>query len=118
MDIIKYTQEHKIFRKRVQNFVKKEIIPNIEQWEKEKIFPKSFWRLMGKEGLLCTTLPPEYGGSGHDLLYSVILLEECSQSNQSGLGAFMHSDVFVSYISTFGSDEIKKNIFQGVFQVK
>ncbi|HBN26132.1 MAG TPA: acyl-CoA dehydrogenase [Desulfobacteraceae bacterium] len=113
MDIIKYTQEHKIFRKRVQNFVKKEIIPNIEQWEKEKIFPKSFWRLMGKEGLLCTTLPPEYGGSGHDLLYSVILLEECSQSNQSGLGAFMHSDVFVSYISTFGSDEIKKKYLPG-----
>ncbi len=113
MDIIKYTQEHKLFRKRVKDFVKKEITPNIEQWEKEKIVPRSFWERMGKEGLLCTTLPLEYGGSGHDLLYSVILMEECSKTNQSGLGVFMHSDVFVPYIFTFGSDEIKKKYLPG-----
>jgi len=113
MDLIKYTQEHKLFRKRVKDFVKKEITPNIEQWEKEKIVPTAFWQMMGKEGLLCTTLPSEYGGADHDLLYSVILMEECAKTNQSGLGVFMHSDVFVPYIFAFGSDDIKKKYLPG-----
>ena len=113
MNIIQYTKEHKLFRERVQDFIKKELVPNIDKWEKEKIVPVSFWRLMGKEGFLCTSLSPEYGGAGHDLLYSVIMMEEFSKTNQSGVGAFMHSDVFVPYISTYGSDEIKKKYLPG-----
>ena len=85
MDIIKYTDEHKMFRDTVRKFVEKELVPHIEEWEEAGIVPKSVWKKMGDQGFLGTSVPEEYGGPGADFLYSVIILEEMSRANFSGL---------------------------------
>ena len=36
-----FTEEHEIFREQVRNFVDKEIEPHIDQWEEDRLFPKS-----------------------------------------------------------------------------
>jgi acyl-CoA dehydrogenase len=108
MDIIKYTEEHKIFREAVHRFIDKEVMPYVEEWEEAGIVPKSVWKKMGGQGFLCMSVPEEYGGMGCDFLYSVILLEEMIRTNQSGLFASLHSDVVVPYIITYGSEEQKK----------
>lgn len=108
MDIIQYTEEHKIFRESVRRFMDKEVIPYVEEWEEAGIVPKSVWKKMGEQGFLCMSVPEEYGGMGADFLYSVILLEEMIRTNQSGLFAPLHSDVVVPYIITYGSEEQKK----------
>jgi acyl-CoA dehydrogenase len=108
MDILKYTDEHKEFRKKLSKFIETEIIPYVEEWEKNKIVPKSVWRKMGENGFLCMFVSPVYGGMGGDFLYSVIVNEELIKTNQAGLIAGLHTDVIVPYIDTFGSEEIKK----------
>jgi acyl-CoA dehydrogenase len=108
MDILKYTEGHKEFRKRLREFVDKEVIPYVDQWEKDKIVPKSAWRKMGENGFLCMFVSPEYGGMGGDFLHSVIVAEEMARSNHTGLITLLHTDVVAPYIDSFGSEEIKR----------
>jgi alkylation response protein AidB-like acyl-CoA dehydrogenase len=63
---------------------------------------------MGGKGFLCTSIPPEYGGMGGDFLYAVIALEEMTRTNHYGLDAFLHSDIVVPYIDSFGTDNQKR----------
>lgn len=113
MNILHCTQEHIRFRERLRNFCKEQIIPFIDQWEKNGLVPREVWRKMGREGFLCTAISPEYGGLGGDFLFSVIALEEMTRTNHYGLDAFLHSDIVVPYIDSFGSDEQKRKYLPG-----
>jgi alkylation response protein AidB-like acyl-CoA dehydrogenase len=113
MDILQYTPEHDAFRKRLKAFIAKEVTPNVDQWEKDGIEPRDIWQKMGRGGFLCTDIDPVYGGMGGDFLYSVIVTEELSYSNHTGLAAGLHSDVVVPYINAFGSDEQKQKYLPG-----
>jgi len=113
MEILNYTKEHNQFRERLRVFLEKEVTPFADQWEQDKIVPKSVWRKMGQGGFLCTDTAPEYGGMGGDFLYSLIVAEEMTRTWQTGLATPLHSDIVVPYISTFGSEELKKQYLPG-----
>ncbi|MBW1892182.1 MAG: acyl-CoA dehydrogenase family protein [Deltaproteobacteria bacterium] len=113
MDILQYTEKHNQFRESLRSFLAEEITPNVDQWEKDHIVPKSAWQKMGKAGFLSTSVSPEYGGIGGDFLYSVIVAEEFSRTLHSGLAATLHSDVVVPYIDAFASEELKKKYLPG-----
>jgi len=113
MEILHYTEEHKIFRESLRRFLEKEIVPHIEEWEEAGIVPKSSWKKMGDNGFLSTWVPEEYGGVGGDFLYSVIVCEEMAKCNFSGLAASLHSDIIVPYIASFGTEEQKKKYLPG-----
>ncbi|MBU0734011.1 MAG: acyl-CoA dehydrogenase family protein [Proteobacteria bacterium] len=108
MEIIKYTEEHRIFREAARRFFAKEVIPHADEWEEAGIVPKSVWLKMGEQGFLCMDILEEYGGFGADFLYSVILTEELGKTGNTGLAAPLHSDIVVPYITAYGSEELKK----------
>ena len=66
MEILQYTEEHRIFRDTLRKFLEKEVTPFVDEWEKAGIVPKSIWKKMGEQGYLCPTVPEEYGGVGAD----------------------------------------------------
>jgi alkylation response protein AidB-like acyl-CoA dehydrogenase len=113
MDILKYTEEHNSFRERLKVFLAEEVTPFGDQWEEDKIVPKSIWRKMGQGGFLCTDVAAEYGGMGGDFLYSLIVAEEMTKTWITGLATPLHSDIVVPYISSFGSEELKKKYLPG-----
>lgn len=113
MEIIEYTEEHRIFREAVRRFFAKEVVPYADEWEEAGIVPKSVWRKMGEQGFLCMDVPEEYGGLGADFLYSVILTEELGKTGNTGLAAPLHSDIIVPYITSFGSEELKRKYLPG-----
>jgi acyl-CoA dehydrogenase len=113
MDIIRYEEEHNIFRNSLRKFLEKEIIPHVDDWEEAGIVPRDAWKKMGGQGFLCMDVPEEYGGVGADFLYSVIVTEEMTKTNHSGLAAALHSDIIVPYITAFGSEEQKKKYLPG-----
>lgn len=61
----------------------------------------------GEAGLLCVTMPEEYGGVGLDILYSAVGWEEQSYANTSGPGWFLHSEIVAPYILHYGTEEQK-----------
>jgi alkylation response protein AidB-like acyl-CoA dehydrogenase len=113
MEILNYTKEHNQFRGRLKAFLAKEVTPFADQWEQDKIVPKSAWKKMGQAGFLCTDVAPEYGGMGGDFLYSLIVAEEMTYTWQTGLATPLHSDIVVPYINSFGSEEIKHKYLPG-----
>jgi acyl-CoA dehydrogenase len=113
MEIINYSEEHKIFRDSLRKFLDKEVVPHIEEWEEAGIVPRSVWKKMGEQGFLCTSVPEEYGGLAADFLYSVIITEETTKSGFSGLTASLHSDIVAPYITSFASEEQKHKYLPG-----
>ena len=113
MDILNFTEEHNQFRERLRSFLENEVTPYADQWEQDRIVPKDIWKKMGQGGFLCTDVAPEYGGMGGDFLYSFIVTEEMTRTGQTGLATPLHNDIVVPYISSFGSDELKKKYLPG-----
>jgi acyl-CoA dehydrogenase len=113
MDILQYTEEHRIFRDSLKRFLAKEIVPHIEEWEEAGIVPREAWKKMGEQGFLAMNVPEEYGGLGADFLYSVIVTEELTRTNHSGLAAPLHTDIIVPYIVAFASEEQKHKYLPG-----
>ena len=113
METLNYTEEHRQFRTRLREFCQNEIIPHVQKWENDGLVPKAVWKKMGQAGFLCTAISPDYGGCGGDFLYSVIALEEMTRTNHYGLDAFLHSDIVVPYIASFGSEEQKQKYLPG-----
>jgi alkylation response protein AidB-like acyl-CoA dehydrogenase len=113
MDILKYTEGHCQFRERLKDFLAEEVTPFGDQWEADKIVPRSVWRKMGQSGFLCTDVAAEYGGMGGDFLYSLIVAEEMTKTWITGLATPLHSDIVVPYINSFGSEALKKKYLPG-----
>ncbi len=113
MEILPYSEDHRMFRDSIRKFFAKEVSPYVEEWEEAGIVPRDIWKKMGENGFLCMQVEEEYGGLGADFLYSVILMEELGRTNHFGLAAYLHSDIVVPYITSFGSDEIKRKYLPG-----
>ncbi|CAB1075791.1 Acyl-CoA dehydrogenase [Olavius algarvensis Delta 1 endosymbiont] len=113
MEILNFTEEHNQFRERLKVFLAEEVTPFGDQWEVDKIVPKSVWQKMGQGGFLCTDVAPEYKGMGGDFLYSLIVAEEMTKTWITGLATPLHSDIVVPYISSFGSEKLKQKYLPG-----
>jgi acyl-CoA dehydrogenase len=108
MDLIPYTEGHRIFRASFRKFLKQEIVPHIDAWEEAGIVPRDVWTKMGRAGFLCTGIPEAYGGHGADFLHAVIIIEELAHCNFSGLGIRLHSDVVTPYLLDYATEEQKR----------
>ena len=113
MNILPYTEEHRIFRDAVRKFFAKEVTPYVDEWEESGQVPKSAWKKMGDNGFLCMQVPEEYGGLEADFLYSVIIMEELARTNHFGLLSSLHSDIVIPYLLSYGSDELKRRYLPG-----
>lgn len=104
-----FAPEHDMWRDTVRKFIEREIVPFHDQWEKNGIVPRELWLKAGEAGLLCCTVPEEYGGLGADYLYDVIVFEELWRAGASGPGFLIHTDLVATYILAFGSEDQKKH---------
>jgi long-chain-acyl-CoA dehydrogenase len=100
--------EHDQYRELWRRFYEDEVIPYHDQWEKDGMVPRELWKKAGENGLLCVTVPEEYGGMGLDVLYSAVGWEEQSYANCTGPGWFLHSEIVAPYIVHYGTEEQKQ----------
>ncbi len=103
-----FSEEHEMFRDTVRKFIDREIRPYHYQWEEDGIVPRDLWLKAGEAGLLCCTVPEEYGGLGLDYLFDVVVFEEMARSGFTGPGFLIHCDLVATYVKSFGSEEQKK----------
>ena len=103
-----FAAEHEAFRETVRKFYEKEVIPHSERYESQQHVDRELWNKAGALGLLCATMPEQYGGSGVDRLYSMILIEEQAYAGDSATGFSLHSDIVANYLLNFGNDAQKQ----------
>ena len=75
------TDEHKLIRQTMRDFVKREISPNIEQWAQQAHFPSEIVRKFGEVGAFGPTIPTEYGGGGLDYLSYGLIMQEIERGD-------------------------------------
>ena len=110
MPLFEDNEEQRLFRQEFRKFCAREIIPNVNDWERNRGVPRELWNKMGQQGYLCPWLPEEYGGFELDFSYSVIIEEELIRADGFGVGVPLHSEVVVPYIYSWGSEELKHRI--------
>jgi len=103
-----FGEQHEQFRDTVRKFLDKEVAPHHAEWEEQGYVDRSVWAKAGANGLLCLSMPEQYGGSAADRLYSVVMFEEIARAGFTGLGFGLHNEIVAPYILSYGSDAQKE----------
>lgn len=108
---MKFTEEHELLRKTVNQVIDKHINPYVEQWEAEGIFPaRQVFRAFGEQGLLGLKYPEAYGGAELDYSYTVAMAEELANIDCGGvpLAIGVQTDMATPALARFGSEPLKR----------
>jgi len=106
---IKFRPEAESIRRMAKEFAEKEIAPIADRIDRENKYPMDLFEKMAKQGLFGMCTPPEYGGTGLDLLSSAIAAEEIAKVSMSASGIIgIQAAVTAAPIAKFGSEEQKE----------
>ncbi len=102
------TEEHKLVRSSVREWVKKELSPVIEEYAQRAEFPKHLIRGLAEIGAFGPTIPVEYGGAGLDYMAYGIIMQEIERGD-SGIRstASVQGSLVMYPIYAYGSEEQK-----------
>ncbi|MGX7826577.1 acyl-CoA dehydrogenase family protein [Actinokineospora sp. 24-640] len=96
------------FRELARTFCQKELAPNYERWSRAKQVDRELWYKAGEVGLLCLSIPEEYGGGGGTFAHEAVLLEEQAHAGDDAWGNAVHSGIVAHYLNAFGTREQKR----------
>src|SRR5213593_816503 len=104
-----FNEQHEMFRATVRQFVEREIMPHVEEWEGAGRMPRSIWPRLGELGFLGLEYDEKYGGSGADLRTTMVLHEECarSRSGSFAMAVGVHCDMASPHLYWTGSEALK-----------
>ncbi len=103
------TDEHKLIRDSIRQWVKKEVTPIIDEYAQKSEFPMQLMKGLAEQGCFGPTIPVEYGGGGLDhVSYGLMMLE--LERGDSGVrsAASVQGSLVMFPINTYGSEEQKK----------
>jgi len=103
------TDEHKLIRSTVRDWVKKELTPIIEEYAQKSEFPKQLIKGLAEIGAFGPTIPVEYGGAGLDYMSYGIIMQEIERGDSGIRSTSSVQGSLVMYpIYTYGSEEQRK----------
>jgi acyl-CoA dehydrogenase len=89
-------------------FLETEIAPRYDGFEKAEMVDRESWRKAGANGLLCASMPEEYGGAGGTFAHESAINEAIGHVGVDGFGIALHNAIVAPYILHYGSEEQKK----------
>ncbi|MFT3899696.1 MAG: acyl-CoA dehydrogenase family protein [Gordonia sp. (in: high G+C Gram-positive bacteria)] len=100
--------ELRSLRQMARAFCEKEIEPNNDRFREQHHVDRDLWNKAGEVGLLCMSIPEEYGGGGGTFAHEAVLMEEQSRIADSSWGVSLHNGIVAHYILAYGSEEQKR----------
>jgi glutaryl-CoA dehydrogenase len=103
------TDEHKLIRETVRDWVKKELSPIIEDYAQRAEFPKQLLKGLAEIGAFGPTIPVEYGGMGLDYMAYGIIMQEIERGDSGIRSTSSVQGSLVMYpIYAYGSEDQRK----------
>jgi acyl-CoA dehydrogenase len=101
-------QDLAALRELARSFCANELAPHQQRWAEQQHVDRQVWNKSGDAGLLCLSVPEEYGGGGGTFAHEAVLFAEQAYSGDDGWGVSVHSGIVAPYIVNYGTEEQKR----------
>jgi len=110
------SEEHSLLREQIRRFIREEVEPHGEDWERDGHVPRATLRKMGELGFLGLRYPAEFGGSEMDYLGTAVLAEELGRSTFGGFAitVLVHTDMASPHLANAGTRAQHEKYLPGV----
>jgi acyl-CoA dehydrogenase len=108
------TEELDDLRDLARTFLEKEAVPNQARWAEQHAVDRDFWRQAGAAGLLCISIPEEFGGGGGTFAHEAVIAEEQAKVADVAWANSVHSTIVAHYVAAFGTEEQKQRWLPGM----
>lgn len=104
-----FREEHEIFRNSVHQFLEQEVVPHVDEWERNELFPREIYKRCGELGFLGAHYPEDVGGSGGDWWYAAAWGEGLVRGRCAGMAMalMVQTDMATPIIGELGTREQK-----------
>ncbi|GGF38578.1 acyl-CoA dehydrogenase family protein [Williamsia phyllosphaerae] len=92
----------------VRSFFEKTVAPNVDKYIDQHHVDRDLWNQAGELGLLCMSIPEEYGGGGGTFAHESVLIEEQARIGDSSWGVSLHNGIIAHYLLAYGTEEQKQ----------
>jgi len=92
-------------------FIEGELAPRREQWERDGQVDQASWAMAGQAGILCASIPAEYGGGGGTFAHEAVIQQAATRAgigSSFGVGNMIHSAIVAHYILSYGTEDQKQ----------
>jgi acyl-CoA dehydrogenase len=97
-----------IFRATVRRFLSEEVTPNASEWRARGYIDRDLWRKAGAIGLLCASMPEEYGGGGGNFWHEAVIIEELARIAFPDFSIPLQNVILAPYFLQYGTEEQKR----------
>ena len=102
------SDELRLFQETARRFMEQEVKPHVERWDEQGYVDRELWNKAGALGLLCPSMPSEYGGGDGNFAFEKVLIEEQARAGCSSWGLSLHNGIVAPYILHYGTEEQKQ----------
>ena len=103
------TPDLALFRDSIRRFFDKEVLPHEDAWRDQHHADRQIWRKAGEIGMLCASIPEQYGGGGGDFLHEAVICIEQNRALSNSFSLNVHSGILAHYILRYGSEAQKQH---------
>jgi alkylation response protein AidB-like acyl-CoA dehydrogenase len=103
-----FDDEHEAFRETVRQFLGRQVVDHVENWDRQADIPREVWLAAGRQGLLGLNVPEQYGGGGtKDYRFRVAMIEACARVPATSLAAGFaaQTDIVLPYVIHLATSE-------------
>src|SRR6516165_1088016 len=97
-----------LLEEQARRFIADEFVPHLDHWHEAGIYDRDVWTKAGQAGLLCASMPEEYGGAGGTFAHEAVINREFALAGFDTFGAPLHSGIVAPYILHYGTEDQKK----------
>ncbi|GAA4479555.1 acyl-CoA dehydrogenase family protein [Rhodococcus olei] len=95
-------------------FFEREVVAHNEKWDAQHRIDRDVWLEAGKLGLLCCSIPEEYGGGGGTFAHDLAVFDAQGYAGDLAFGIAVHSGIVPHYILEYGTEEQKQAWLPGM----
>jgi acyl-CoA dehydrogenase len=100
--------ELEMLRDTARRFFQKEVVPHDARWRAQHHADRDVWNKAGAAGLLCASIPEQYGGGGGSFLHEAVICEEQMAAMAQAFSNNVHSGIVAHYLLAYGSEAQKQ----------
>ncbi|ASK33862.1 acyl-CoA dehydrogenase [Alcanivorax sp. N3-2A] len=96
--------ELRILQGSVRRIFEQEFAPRESRWAAQGYPDREVWTQLGELGLLCASIPEEYGGGGGNFAHEAVICQEQARGLVNSFSLNVHSGIVAHYILNYGSE--------------